>query len=176
MNPFLQKFFANESKNTCDTLRAELARASKIWLWIFNACFTQFETQTFVSLWLILFLFGEFDFGRLSAQSNSIPELSSIEFYWSLVRLGLICYAGKNIHKPNWFTPKLDQVQIRERRAHRHIRGTSNMKYTWKILFDSGFFSQIRLRHLMSAYLNTLAYSICTSRIARGLISHGFRL
>ena len=29
------------TKNTCATLRVEVARASKIWSWIFNACFTQ---------------------------------------------------------------------------------------------------------------------------------------
>ena len=74
-------------------LRAQVTWASKIWLWIFNACFTQITSskieRSFGSI--DSFLFGEFDSVRLS---NSIHGLSWIGLYRNLVRLGSIYYAG----------------------------------------------------------------------------------
>ena len=41
------KPFLRITKNVCAALRAEVTRASKIWLWIFNACFRQITSSSF---------------------------------------------------------------------------------------------------------------------------------
>ena len=80
-------------------LRAEVTRASKIWLWIFSTCFTQITDSKIDHPigfdWFFFFSVGSISFD-CRAQSNSIHELSSIEFDWNLVRLGSIYYAGRH--------------------------------------------------------------------------------
>ena len=89
------------TKNTNATLRAQVTWASKICLWIFDACFTQITSSKIERS----FGFDRFVFFSLSSisydcrtQSNSIHELSSIEVGWvgfksSSIRFDLLCRA-----------------------------------------------------------------------------------
>ena len=85
------------TKNTCDTLRVEVTRASKIWLWIFNACFTQITSSKIERSigfdWFFFFSVSSISFD-CRTQSNSIHELSSIEFDWVRLKFSSIDYAG----------------------------------------------------------------------------------
>ena len=86
LKPFLRNFFVN----TCVTLRAEVTRASKIWLWIFSACFTQITSSKiehsigfdwfFSFRWVRFRSIAELD----RTQSMNWFRLSSIEFDWDL--------------------------------------------------------------------------------------------
>ena len=78
------------TKNMRVTLRTQVTRASKIWLWIFNACFTQITSskieRSFGFDWFF-FLFGVFDFVRLS----KLIELNLwIEFDWARLKFSSI--------------------------------------------------------------------------------------
>ena len=89
LKPFLRNFFVYEKHvryTPGSGLRAQVTRASKIWLWIFNACFTQITSFKIERLFGLdwPFFIGEFDFVRLS---NSIELNLWIELDW--VRFGL---------------------------------------------------------------------------------------
>ena len=66
------------TKNTWATLRAQVTWASKIWLWIFNACFTQITSfkfkHSFGFDWFSFFSVSSISFD-CRIQSNSIREL-----------------------------------------------------------------------------------------------------
>ena len=99
LKPFPRNFFLYE--HTCATLRAQVTRASKIWLWIFKACFTHISSskieRSFGFDWFFSFRGVRFrsivEFNR--TQSMNWVRLSLIGFDWNLVRLGSIYYAGK---------------------------------------------------------------------------------
>ena len=59
----------------------------------------EFQNRTFFSLRLIFFFSVSSISFNCRTQSNSIHELSSIEFDWNLVRLGSIYYAGLITHE-----------------------------------------------------------------------------
>ena len=95
LKPFLRNFFV--TKNTCATLRAQVTRASKIWLWIFKACFMQITSSKIECLfwfdWFFFFSMSSISFDCWTQSMNWI-RLSSIGLDWNLVRLGSIYYTG----------------------------------------------------------------------------------
>ena len=108
------------TKNTCATLQAQVTRASKIWLWIFNACFTQitsskiersFGFDWFFFRWVRFCSIVEFN----RTQSMNWVRLSSIGFDWNWVRLGSIYYAGNNITTQG--LTLMERVHCRTRRT-----------------------------------------------------------
>ena len=94
LKPFLRNFFVLYEKDVRYTPVSNISSFQDL-VMDFQRLFYanhEFENRTFVWVRLIVFfLFGEFDFIRLS---NSIRELSSIRFDWNLVPLGSIYYAG----------------------------------------------------------------------------------
>ena len=88
------------TENTCATLLVQVTRDSKIWLWIFNACFTQFTSskieRSFGFDWFFFFSVRFRSIVEVNrTQSMSWVRFSSIGFDWNLVLLGSIYYAGE---------------------------------------------------------------------------------
>ena len=103
--------------STCATLQAEETCASKIWLSIFNTCYTnrEFKNRTFDWVRLIFSLFGEFDFVRLpnSIELNPWIEFdfkSSIEIQFDWVRFAMPGITRREKIGINWICSCSNQL------------------------------------------------------------------